>query len=61
MKVTCLQCKNEYVSMGKYFEDNYAKQPDKYVCMRCNSKVKDLPLPSCPVAILLCGKNEKTT
>jgi hypothetical protein len=37
-KVTCMECKNEYVSMGKYFEDHYAKEPDKYICLGCNAK-----------------------
>ena len=38
MKVICTECGNEYVSIGKYFEDHYAQSPDKYVCLSCNAK-----------------------
>lgn len=41
MKVTCLECKKEYVSIGKYFEDHYRQAPDKYVCLGCNGKKGD--------------------
>jgi ribosomal protein L40E len=37
-KVTCMECKNVYVSIGKYFEDHYVKEPDKYICLGCNAK-----------------------
>jgi ribosomal protein L40E len=40
MKVTCIKCGKEGVSMGKYFDDNFKDKPEEYVCLRCNAKEK---------------------
>lgn len=35
MKVTCVKCKRELVSIGKYFDENYKDRPEEYVCLLC--------------------------
>jgi ribosomal protein L40E len=40
MKVTCVRCNKEGVSMGKYFDDNYKDKPNEYVCLKCNAEEK---------------------
>jgi len=37
-KVICIKCGQEYVSIGKYFDDNYKDKPNEYVCLGCNAK-----------------------
>jgi len=38
MKVTCIKCGKEYISMGFYFVENYKDKPEEYVCMGCHAK-----------------------
>ena len=37
MKVTCVKCGKEFVSIGKYFDDNFKDKPEEYVCLGCNA------------------------
>jgi hypothetical protein len=35
--VKCVICNITMVSMGKYFEDEYADCRDKYICLGCKA------------------------
>jgi hypothetical protein len=38
MKIVCTECKQEMITMGQYYEENYKGKEDEYVCLVCRTK-----------------------
>ena len=37
MNVVCVKCGKKFVSIGKYFDDNFKDKPDEYICLTCRT------------------------